>query len=468
MLQLDLAGVAHAIGGHLIGAGAGEVKRVVTDSRQVQAGDLFVALDGARTDGHQYLQQVHDAGAVGALVMPDRGDRPAELPCIIVNDTLTALGALARFHLGRLTATVIGITGTVGKTTAKDLLAHLLGGQGQRVHAAPASYNSECGLPLAILGAGLQTRLLVLEYGINAPGEMDRLLQIAQPHWSWITALTPVHLEGMGDLQTIIEEKLLLAAATRPRGAVWMPAAVAQLAQDRQSSWRARAECVEVEKMLRSYPGDYSLQLAGVGEVQLPLEADHEATQIAIACQAAMTLGVTAAEVKKRLQSLPRPSGRLSRHSFAGVQVLDDAYNASPAAVTAALQVLARMKGDGRRIAVLGTMHEMGAAAEHFHRVVGEQAATGRLDWLIGVGSGGAWIADSAQQAGLRSTAVADATAAAAVLQKEMQADDLILLKASRAESLETMLPSLKQRAESLVESVQANEVPNGQPEGAA
>lgn len=450
MLQLDLAGVAHAVGGHLMGAGDGEVQRVVTDSRAVRPGDLFVALDGARTDGHQYLQQVLDAGAAGALVMPDRGERPLQLPCVVVTDTLRALGALARFHLGRLNASVIGITGTVGKTTAKDLLAHLLGGEANKVHAAPASYNSECGLPLAILGAALDCRLLVLEYGINAPGEMKRLLQIAQPHWSWITALTPVHLEGMGDLQTIVDEKLLLAAATRSDGAVWMPDNVAEHAQLVQASWQARSEAIEPKRLLQAEPGHYRLQLAGIGELQLALEADHEASQVAIACHAAITLGVSASQVRQRLRTMPRPSGRLTRHQFGTVRVLDDAYNASPAAVTAALQVLARMPGNGRRIAVLGTMHEMGSMAEHFHRVAGEQAAAGTVDWLIGVGNGGAWIADSAKRAGLRSVAVRDAAQAAALLANHLNSDDLILLKASRAEGLESMLPTLEQSAKAL------------------
>jgi UDP-N-acetylmuramoyl-tripeptide--D-alanyl-D-alanine ligase len=460
VLQLDLAGIAHAIGGHLIGNGGGEIQRVVTDSRAVQAGDLFVALDGARTDGHQYLAQVKAAGAAGALVMPDRGDRPADLPCVVVSDTLQALGALARFHLGRLNANVVGITGTVGKTTAKDLLAHLLGGEEHKVHAAPASYNSECGLPLAILGADLDTRLLVLEYGINAPGEMRRLLQIAQPHWAWITALTPVHLEGMGDLQTIVDEKLLLAEATRSGGAVWMPEAVADLAQLKQSSWQARAESVVIEKVLRSVPGDYRLRLAGIGEVQMPLEADHEAIQVAVASHAALTLGVPGPIVAQRLSTMPRPNGRLTRYQFGDVLVLDDAYNASPAAVTAALQVMARLDRPGRRIAVLGTMHEMGATAEHFHRVAGEQAAAGDVDWLIGVGSGGRWIADSATSAGLRSDAVADATAATELLQQHLKANDVILLKASRAEGLERMLPLLKQTAFEMAGS--ANSVTSG------
>ena len=446
MLQLDLSGVAHAIGGHLVGDGSGEVQRVITDSRQVRPGDLFVALDGARTDGHQYLQQVLEAGAVGAFVMPDRGLRPIGLPCIVVTDTLQALGALARFHLGRLTATVIGITGTVGKTTAKDILAHLLGGPQADVHAAPASYNSECGLPLAILAAPLNSRLLVLEYGVNAPGEMRRLLEIAQPHGAWITALTPVHLEGMGCMQTIIEEKLLLAAATRAGGVVYMPQSVAELAPSQLSQWQATADVIAAPSSKLLQPGRFELDLPGIGKCALDLEADHEAQQVSIACHAALKLGVKPTDLRARVISLPRPHGRLTRYQFGSVTVLDDAYNASPAAVSAALTVLAQQPG-GRRIAVLGTMHEMGNTAESYHRALGVEAAESGIEHLIGVGAGGAWIAESATQAGLKSHHAQTTSDAAKLLRDGLQANDQILLKASRAEQLETLLPGLEQAA---------------------
>ncbi|MBC8404471.1 MAG: UDP-N-acetylmuramoyl-tripeptide--D-alanyl-D-alanine ligase [Planctomycetes bacterium] len=449
VLQLDLSGVAHAIGGHLVGDGCGVVQRVITDSRIVGAGDLFVALDGARTDGHQYLQQVMDAGAVGALVMPDRCPRPAGLPCVVVTDTLQALGALARFHLGRLTANVIGITGTVGKTTAKDMLAHLLGGPQADVHAAPASYNSECGLPLAILAAPLRSRLLVLEYGVNAPGEMRRLLEIAQPQCAWITALTAVHLEGMGCLQTIIDEKLLLAAATRGGGVVYMPKSVAELAQSQLSQWQAAADVIAAPASKLLQPGRFELDIPGLGKCALDLEAAHEAQQVSIACHAALKLGVKPTDLRARVQSLPRPRGRLTRHQFGTVTVLDDAYNASPAAVSAALTVLAQQPG-GRRVAVLGTMHEMGNTAESYHRALGIEAAEAGIERLIGVGVGGAWMVESAGRAGLDSQHAPTTADAAKLLREGLQANDQILLKASRAEQLETLLPDVEQAASAL------------------
>jgi UDP-N-acetylmuramoyl-tripeptide--D-alanyl-D-alanine ligase len=452
LLQLDLAGVAHAVGGQLVGAGDAPVRGVVTDSRAARPSDLFIALDGARTDGHKFLRQVQQSGAAGALVMPDRGERPAGLPCIVVEDTMQALADLARFHLGRLQATVIGITGTVGKTTAKDFLYQVLGGALELVHAAPASYNSECGLPLAILGAPLDTRILILEYGVNAPGEMQRLLRIARPHRSWITALTPVHLEGMGDLSTIVQEKMRLAAATRAQGSVWMPSTVAQESEDLQHQWQARRVVLEAPKLLGTVPGAFELDLPTLGVVEVPLLAVHEAELAAVAAHAALELGVAPDPLKQRLQKLQRPEGRLSLHHFAGVTVLDDAYNASPDAVFAALQVLRRWPEARRRIAVLGTMHEMGEAAEYWHKLIGQKLAACGVDALFAVGAGGAWIAQSARESGISAWVADDVEAVATLLGPRIQSGDVILLKASRVEGLEKILPDLSRAASTVTE----------------
>lgn len=448
MLGLDLARVAAAVGGELMGDGDAPVRGVVTDSRRARPGDLFVALDGARTDGHRFLRDVQAAGASGALVMADRGERPEGFPCVVVPDTLEALAALARHHLGRLQARVIGITGTVGKTTAKDMLAQVLGGPAQGVHAAPASYNSECGLPLAILAAPQEAKLLVLEYGINAPGEMDRLLAIARPHMACITALTPVHLEGMGSLETIVREKTKLAACVPPDGVVWMPSpAVAELPADR--SWPGRLVQLSLDggelELLARRPGAYRVRLPRLGEVQLPVTADHEVLLAAMAASVAFEVGEKPVDIADRLTRLRRPEGRLTVHECPGdLVVLDDSYNASPAAAEAALDVLQRWPGARRRIAVLGTMHELGPEAERWHRALGRQAAAAGVDRLYGVGAGGAWIASEARDAGVEASVADDAEAVVSLLAPILRAGDAVLLKASRAEGLERMLPRLR------------------------
>lgn len=456
MLGLDLARVASAVGGELVGDGDAPIRGVITDSRQARPGDLFVALDGARTDGHRFLRDVQAAGASGALVMPDRGERPEGFPCIVVPDTLAALAALARHHLGCLNARVVGITGTVGKTTAKDMLAQVLGGPAHAVHAAPASYNSECGLPLAILAAPPETRVMVLEYGVNAPGEMARLLQIAQPHHACVTALTPVHLEGMVDLETIVAEKLKLAATVPPDGVVWMPSAAADLipATTRWAGRLSRLSFGAQEdgmQILERKPGAYRVILPRLGEVRLPIYADHEVLLAGMAAAVGFELGESADDLRARLAELRRPEGRLTVHQMGQLTVLDDAYNASPAAAEAAIGVLQHWPEAGRRIAVLGTMHELGVESERWHRELGRQAAQAGVDLLYGVGSGGAWIAAEARAAGVEACVADDAEAVVSLLAPILQTQDVILLKASRAEGLERMLPRLRSDAQQLL-----------------
>jgi UDP-N-acetylmuramoyl-tripeptide--D-alanyl-D-alanine ligase len=455
LLGLDLARVASAVGGELIGNGDAPIRGVVTDSRRARPGDLFVALEGARTDGHRYLRDVQAAGASGALVMPDRGDRPEGFPCVVVPDTLAALAALARHHLGRLNARVVGVTGTVGKTTAKDMLAQVLGGPAHAIHAAPASYNSECGLPLAILAAPPSSRVLVLEYGVNAPGEMARLLDIAKPHHACITALTPVHLEGMGELATIVTEKLKLAATVPPDGVVWLPEEAARLIPA-GNRWPGRTVRLAFGphrdglQILSRRPGAYRVVLPRLGELSLPIYADHEVLLAAMAAAVGFELGESADALRERLLELRRPEGRLTVHHVGPVIVLDDAYNASPAAAEAALGVLNQWPNAGRRIAVLGTMHELGVESERWHRELGRQAVAAGVDLLFGVGSGGVWVAAEARAAGVETSVADDAEAVASLLAPVLRPADVILLKASRAERLERMLPRLRSSAKAL------------------
>jgi len=437
-----------------MGDGSVPVRGVVTDSRRARPGDLFIALTGARTDGHEYLRQVCEAGASAALVVADRGERPEGLPCIVVQDTLEALAALARFHLGRLSAKVVGITGTVGKTTAKDFMAQLLGGTRNFVHAAPASYNSECGLPLAILGAPLDTKTLVLEYGVNAPGEMERLLRIAKPDHACVTALTPVHLEGMGNLATIVREKLLLAQAVGPRGAIWLtPGAAQQVPADFESAARwMSVEAPQLKEQSAASPAARSANFAQWGEVELPLYALHEFELAALCARVAWELGTTEEQLRERLPQLRRPEGRLSVHQVAGATIIDDAYNASPAAVKAALQVLYDWPTEGRRYAVLGTMHELGSQSEACHSEVGLNLASSSVDRVFGVGSGGACIVGAATERGFEHARAADdAETVGSLLAAEIQAGDVVLLKASRAEALERILPILRQHLDARI-----------------
>ncbi len=451
MLGMTPLEVAHTLGGKLrIGGKIGRppastpgldlrLQSVEVDSRRVTGASLFVALPGARTDGHAHLPQALAAGA-GAALVRDPGALPEGMPGIVVRDTLAALQELARVHLARLQAEVIGITGSVGKTTAKDFLHQLLGGAEAGVHAAPASYNSEIGLPLAILGAPPECRRMVLEYGINAPGEMAELISIARPHHAWVTAFRGVHLEGMGGLSTVVREKCLLAAAATH--SVWMDDATMHMAAAHGADWTAPLRLAGLEsdgvEINDSRPGAFRIAHPRYGERNLPLVARHEVHAACVGATLAESLGVATAAIGGRLEALERPPGRLTiRKLDGGITVLDDAYNASPASLNAALTVLREWPTSGRRIAVLGTMHELGAESRQLHELAGSTLKAHGVDLLCAVGPGGAWFARTAQAAGVQTLRCSDAAEAAELLKLELGVDDVVLLKASRAEKLE-------------------------------
>ncbi|MFK5956389.1 MAG: UDP-N-acetylmuramoyl-tripeptide--D-alanyl-D-alanine ligase [Planctomycetota bacterium] len=436
--------VAQILGASLFDHAPLPVRRVVMDSRTVVPGDLFVALVGARTDGHAHLRQAMEKGAVAALVQPDRGERPSGLACMVVPDCLKALGALARFHSGRLQASVIGITGSVGKTTSKDFLFQLLGGAAHNAFAAPASYNSEVGLPLAILGAPLDTKTLVLEYGINAPGEMDILLSIARPRHVWLTAVGASHLEGLGAIATVAFEKAKLAQAAPENGRVWLPFELSEMMRNACSKWQAHVEIRDplVEdhmKVLARTPGAWVLQHPRLGHLELKLHAEHEIASALMAARIASFHGVSDEDLRIRLMRLVPPQGRMSVVKREGVTVLDDAYNANPLSMQAALKVLEQWSGARRRIAVLGSMKELGPTSEELHHRVGQEVVMAKIDLLIGVGSGGAWIAQGTKGQ-VPCQVVDDAAAAATMLRASLHPGDVVLLKASRAEALERIL----------------------------
>jgi len=447
MFPLSAAELARLCGGIAKGEPSRQVLRIVIDSRAVQPGDLFLALRGARTDGHQHLADAFQRGARVAMVEADGPPRPAGMTVVVVPHCLRALADLARAARARLQAEVIGITGSVGKTTAKDFLASLLGGGEHQVHAAPASYNSEIGLPLAVLAAPADSRLLVLEYGINAPGEMDALLAIVRPDHAWLTAIAAAHLEGLQDLQLIAREKSLLPGAVSEGGSIWLDSATAEAVAASQPQWCGLSQRLDplslCQEGLQGHPGAWRLDHPRFGPLVFRLAARHQVVTALTAAHIAASLGVDDGTLAARLPRLGPPPGRMTVHQFDGRTVLEDCYNANPASMAAALATMQEWPGEDPRWAVLGTMHELGAGSQTAHHALGRQLAESALDTLIAVGEGGAWIAEGLAQMdiaqGPRVLTVPDATGAGDVVVAEMPAQALLLLKASRAARLESI-----------------------------
>lgn len=449
MIPIDIAGVAAAVAGRLVDVPdpTVAVTGAVVDSRVAHAGDVYVAIVGERVDGHDFSAAAHAAGAVVTL-----GARPTGQPTIVVADPVVALGQLARFTLDSLPgARVVAVTGSSGKTTTKDLIATLLEDLGPTV--APAgSFNTEVGLPLTVLTATPQTRFLVLEMGSRGLGHIATLCQIAQPDISVALNVGTAHLGEFGGKETIATAKSEIVAALPPTGLAVlnaddplvsaMSAATAARVVRFGGSEEAevRTSDVHLDELARPR---FTLHAGGQRvQVAMSMSGAHMVGNAAAAAAVALEVGMPLSRVAELLgTATPRSQMRMDvRRSAAGVVVVNDAYNANPESMAAALAALAAMRGGGRTIAVLGEMRELGGQSQAEHERVGSVAAASGLARLIVVGEGARGIAAGARAAGLADVEVVESAAAAGqLLRPGLSAGDVVLVKASRSIGLEVV-----------------------------
>jgi UDP-N-acetylmuramoyl-tripeptide--D-alanyl-D-alanine ligase len=417
------------------GAGAPGPVRAVIDSRAAGPGDLFVGLPGERVDGGRFAAQALEAGAWGVLVGAERArDLPPGAGAVIAaDDPLAALGALARAWRRELGAAVIGVTGSVGKTSTKDLLAAMLAPQRATV-ASRANFNTEIGLPLEVLAAPAGTEVLVLEMAMRGFGQIAELAAIAEPDVGVITNIGPVHLEQVGSLDGVARAKGELLGGLREGGAAVVPAGEATL-----EPW-IRPD-LEVSRFGPggdvAFDGDAVVARGKRLDLELPFTAAHQRTNALAAVAAALAVGV-------------RPQGRVAANFSAlrgervalpsGAEIINDCYNANPLSMRAALDDLAAQAPAGRRVAVLGDMLELGPEEERHHREVGEHAARSGVDVLVAVGPRAA-VAAAAFDG--ESHAVEDAGAAAELAAGLLRRGDLALVKGSRGVGLEVVAERL-------------------------
>jgi UDP-N-acetylmuramoyl-tripeptide--D-alanyl-D-alanine ligase len=459
MIPLTLAEVADLTGGELVGAPPEDVVvtgAVTLDSRAVAAGDLFVAVAGERVDGHDYLGAAAAAGAVGAL-----GTRPDDaLPCVIVPDPVAALGRLATGVHARLTAgglRTVGITGSSGKTSTKDLLGQVLAAAGPTV-SPPGSYNNDIGLPLTVLGADEDTRFLVLEMGARGIGHIARLCRIACPQVGVVLNIGSAHLGEFGSADVIARSKgelvealpddgtaVLNADDARVRGMAGRTAARV-LTTGRSATADVRAVDVSLDGSARAR---FTLVAGGgTAPVALRVVGEHQVANALSAAGAALALGMATADIAAALsaaESRSRWRMEVERRPD-GVTVVNDAYNANPESMRAALAALAGLPGD-RRIAVLGAMGELGPDAAAEHERLGRDTVAAGVDLVVAVGPDAVGIAQGATAAGRRageeSVHVPDRAAARELLSEVLRAGDVVLVKASRAYGLELLAADL-------------------------
>jgi UDP-N-acetylmuramoyl-tripeptide--D-alanyl-D-alanine ligase len=420
--------VARAAGGRLVAPAPrpGGPARAVIDSRAVGAGDLFVGLPGENVDGGRFAPQALAGGAWGVLVAPEHAEAaqcamPGAL--IAADDPLLALQRLATAWRRALGCQVVGITGSVGKTSTKDILAAMLA-QARHTVANRENLNTEIGLPLTVLEAPPGTEALVLEMGMRGPGQIAELTAIAEPDVGVITAVAPVHLELMGSIEAIAAAKAELVAGLQPGGTAVLPAREALLEAHRRD---------DVTTVTFGPGGDVEELPPGL---ELPFDSAHMLRNALAALAAARALGV-------------EPTGALpvALSSFRGqrmhlpgdIVVVNDCYNANPMSMRAALDDLAA-SASGRRVAVLGDMLELGPDEARFHAEVGAHARATDVDLLVTVGPRAAHFADGYGEV----VALPDAQAAAETVPGLLQPGDTVLLKASRGVGLEVVARALE------------------------
>jgi UDP-N-acetylmuramoyl-tripeptide--D-alanyl-D-alanine ligase len=426
MIGWDARQVADAAEVTLARDGASRFERVVIDSRAVGPGDLFVALVGERVDGGEYAAAALEAGAWGVLVTPDRvAGLPPGGAVLSSGDPLRALGRLGRAWRRVLGADVIAVTGSVGKTSTKELIAAMVGGA-RRTFASRANFNTDIGMPIEILAAPAGTEVLVLEAAMRGFGEIADLAAICEPDVAVITNVGPVHLEQVGSLDGVARAKAELLVGLHDGGVAVVPAGEERLRPWLRSSLR----------VVTFGPGG-DVDFDALEDLSLPFTAQHQRLNALAALAAARAVGVApAGRVDVDFGSL-----RGERIELPGGAVLiNDCYNASPLSMRAALDDLATQAPSGRRVAVLGDMLELGTDEAALHREVGAEAARAGVDVLVAVGPRAAAMLDAF---GGESHAAPDATAAASLVAELIAPGDLVLVKGSRGVGLEVVAEAL-------------------------
>jgi len=450
MDPLTLSQIARLAGASLSsGDGAVLVSKISTDSRTIKTGELFVALHGENFEGHDFVEAIAKAGATGALVdLNWTGSVPNDFALLRTADTLQAYQMLAANYRRLLALKVIAITGSNGKTSTKDFAASVLARR-FRVTKTEGNFNNHVGLPRTILEATSKDEIAVWEIGMNHPGEIAALSKIAMPDAAIITNIGVAHIEFMGSREAIATEKGALAQAIEPHGTVILNAddsfseGIAARTRAKVVFAGTTGGTVRAIEIRQSAEGSEFTIVEGAHRcrAQLPVAGSHMVQNALLAVAAGRAFGLSIEECAAGLASAPLTKARLQIKEIGGVQFLDDSYNANPDSMKAALRTLVELDAEGKRIAVLGEMRELGAESERGHREVGETAATLGVDHLITIGDAAKLIAEGARTAGLDKVSSARSTDEAAKLLGEIaEPGDLVLIKGSRAARTEEVI----------------------------
>ncbi len=424
---------------------------VTTDTRQLTRGALFIALRGERFDGHEFLIQAGRKGAVGAVIEEGYTVPDLDLEWFVVPDTIRALGDLARYYRRRCAARVIGVTGSSGKTTVKEMLAGVLGAE-RSTHATSGNLNNQIGLPLTILDAPPDTEYWVLEMGSNAAGEIARLASIAEPDDALVTTVGPAHLEGFGDEAGVLREKLSLVRAAKLAGSV--------VVGERPEILGAAAVEIRPDVIVAGLethsdwhpdrwgfgPDSAWFERAGL-RYGIPVGGEHHLRDAVLAAAMAEAVGIGSGAIAEGLAAYHPVGMRGALRQLGRLTLVADCYNANPESFEAAIKYCVSAFPDRRLAAVVGSMLELGSHSAAAHERIARALIEAGFSRIVALGEfRPAFDALSGTANGTRVTAAAKPSDAVTSLVSDLTGDEVVLVKASRGERLERVVDALAEQ----------------------
>lgn len=438
--------IAAALGHEATGKlprGSQSVAGITTDTRKIAKGDVFLALRGERFDGHDYLPDAVRDGAAAVIVSKAPQLRSLGVPVFEVRDTLVALGALGKYWRKAWGKTIVGVAGSNGKTSTKDLLRASLE-RAYNVHATTGNLNNRVGVPLTLLAMPPEAQVAVIELGTSLPGEVAILRDIVEPDISLVTSIAEEHLEGLGDLAGVLREE---AAAYEGVAVGIAPAAQPEIAE----AARGKAKRVVVAGLdgpADVKPDRWEIGADGLGTIEIggvtirpPVRGLHNLRNAMLALAVARECGVGYDVAAEGIAKMPQPKMRSSWEQVGQVTLINDAYNANPGSTRAAIELL-KGTGSGRqRVIVLGTMRELGAASEQCHADIAALALASGADIVAGIGEFAPAL--EKQNDGKRVITASDVDDLWPRLQERLERNAIVLLKASRGVQLERLVPHL-------------------------
>ncbi len=452
MIPMKLENIARIVGAPEVGLIDETVCGVSIDTRTLEAGEVFFAIEGRCFDGHDYVVEALERGACAAVVKSGWhvSGKYDERRLLHVSDTTRALGALAHHCRNASDATFVAVTGSNGKTTVKDMIHHILSST-MKTAKSPKSFNNFIGVPLTLLAVEPDDRAVIVEIGTNSPGEIAYLADIVSPHIGVLTNIGMTHLAGLKTMAGVAEEKTSLLAALPEDGLAVLNSAepffevFRTMPRESVVWWGLEGEADYCATEIEQHGDTVTYYLNGHDRIELGCPGRHNVGNSLAAIAVARKMGVGLEDICASLLTFKLPQMRLQREDAAGVCIINDAYNANPHSVGAAISVLDGTPCEGRKILVLGEMAELGKQSCEIHRSIGKVVRASGVDMLVAVGGDARFIHESAAGRKLQSCYCEGNAEALVKLRSFVAPGDAVLFKASREVRLEELIDSLRE-----------------------